>query len=183
MKKIFFVTTNPGKMREATGIGRRFGITFVQNSYDCFEVQSDNLGEVAGEAAKDSFAHLKTPLIVEDSGVFIDALKGFPGPYSAYVYKTVGTEGVLKLMEGLKDRKAVMRSSVAYADGKQIKLFNGEVSGIISDTKKGSEGFGYDPIFIPDGKAKTFAEDTAYKLQVSHRAKALRAFCEWFSKK
>jgi XTP/dITP diphosphohydrolase len=180
---VVFVTTNKGKMGEAVAIGKPYGIEFTQDNYDGFEIQSNSLEEVSLHCAEDAFNQIGEPLIVEDSGVFIDALKGFPGPYSAYVLKTIGLEGVLKLMEGVSNRSAVMRSAVVYTDGKQMKTFTGEVKGVISDTRRGSGGFGYDPVFVPEGREKTFSEDTEYKLKVSHRAQSIRKFCEWYAKK
>jgi len=182
MKEIVFVTTNPGKMGEAKAIGAEYGISFVQDEYDVFEVQSNDLSEVAIECAKDAWPLVKRPMIVEDSGFFVNALKGFPGVYSAFVLKTIGNSGILRLLEGAKDRSSAMRSAVAYTDGKETKLFTGEVKGDVSECCKGTTGFGYDPIFIPQGSGKTFGEDFAYKNKVSHRAKSIRAFCEWYSK-
>lgn len=181
--KIIFATTNLGKMVEAKAIGARYKVEFVQGNYEGFEIQSNDLEEIAVHCAGEAWEKLKKPLIVEDSGVFVDSLNGFPGPYSAYVFKTIGLDGVLKLMIGVKNRQAIMRSAVAYVDGKGIRTFTGEVKGVIADNRKGSAGFGYDPIFIPDGWKKTFGEDVNYKLKVSHRAQSLRKFCEWYSKK
>jgi XTP/dITP diphosphohydrolase len=180
--EIVFVTTNKGKMGEAIEIGREFGIEFIPNDYDTIEIQSHDTKEIAIESAKDAYDKIKQPLIVEDSGLFIEALNGFPGTYSAYVFKTIGLDGVMKTMQDVPDRKAVMKSAVAYTDGNEVKSFLGEVSGVIPDNEKGLNGFGYDPIFIPDGNDKTFGEDTEFKSKVSHRARSLRKFCEWYSK-
>ncbi len=177
--EIVFVTTNKGKMREAEEIGARYGITFVQNDCDVFEVQEDDLETVAVEAAKDVWPQVKKPMIVEDSGLFIEALGGFPGPYSAYAFKTIGLDGILRLMRGAKGREAVMKSAVAYTGGGALKTFIGETRGAISEEKRGGKGFGYDPIFIPVGHSKTFGEDPEMKNRVSHRAKSFTAFCEW----
>ncbi len=181
--EVVFVTTNPGKMWEATEIGKEFGIKFVQDKAAVDEVQSADLEEIAAKCAKDAWAQVKKPLIVDDSGVFVEALKGFPGPYSSYVYTTIGVDGVLKLLEGVKNRKALMRSVVAYTDGKTVTTFTGEVDGKIITEKRGKGGFGYDPVFVPAGAEKTFSEDDDYKMQVSHRARSIREFCEWVSKR
>lgn len=181
--RIIFVTTNPGKMGEAKEIGREFGIEFLQDRLDCTEIQADSTEDIAIESAKEAWKDIKKPLIVEDSGVFIKALGGFPGPYSAYVYKTIGTDGITKLMKGVRDRSAVMKSAVVYTDGKVMKTFLGEVKGDIPNKKRGKKGFGYDPVFVPEGRKRTFGEDPAYKNQVSHRAQALRRFCKWHSAK
>lgn len=177
--EIIFVTTNKGKLEEAKDIGAHYGIGFIPNNYDAYEPRSPDPVEIAVESAKDAYARIQKPLIVEDSGFFIDEFKGFPGTYSAYVFKTIGVEGVLKLMEGVEDRRATMVSAVAYTDGEQVKTFKGDVRGTVPDSQKGTSGFGYDPIFIPEGRGKTFGEDLDYKAEVSHRARSLRKFCEW----
>jgi XTP/dITP diphosphohydrolase len=126
---------------------------------------------------------------VEDAGLFIDALDGFPGPYAAYVYKTIHNSGILKLMKNLPDRKAKFQSVIAYCDEQTVcdpTCFEGEVKGEITPIERkeqGKSGFGFDPIFQPDGSKKTFAEMTIdEKNGCSHRAKAIRRFAEWYRK-
>jgi XTP/dITP diphosphohydrolase len=122
---------------------------------------------------------------VEDAGLFIEALNGFPGPFSSYVYKTIGTQGVLRLMRGIKNRNALFLSAVAFCKPKSDpQVFVGKVDGVITLKERGGYGFGFDPIFQPKGKKKTFAEmRRGEKNKFSHRAKALRNFAEWFNKK
>ena len=122
--------------------------------------------------------------MVEDAGLFIEALKGFPGPYSSYVYKTLGVQGILKLMEGVKRREAYFLSAIAYAEpGLEPKVFLGKVEGFIVPEARGSKGFGFDPIFQPKGSEKTFAEmGVEEKNRFSHRAKALSALAEWLKR-
>ena len=181
--EIVFVTTNRGKMGEAKEIGAHYGIEFIPNDYDAVEMRSSDPEEIAIGSAKDAYAKIKRPLIVEDSGLFIETLKGFPGTYSAFVFHTIGVNGVLKVMEHKVKRAATMKSAVAYTDGKSVKSFLGEVKGIVPKDSRGVSGFGYDPIFIPEGKDRTFAEDLDYKASVSHRAQSIRKFCEWYSNK
>jgi len=121
---------------------------------------------------------------VEDAGLFVEALKGFPGPYSAYVYRTLGTRGILKLMENVEDRAASFRSVVVFSSPEhQPVCFSGEVKGRISMEERGDSGFGFDPIFEPEaGDGRTFAEmTTEEKNRYSHRAEALRRFAKWYS--
>jgi XTP/dITP diphosphohydrolase len=126
---------------------------------------------------------------VEDAGLFIDALSGFPGPYAAYVYKTIHNSGILKLMENTADRHAKFQSVIAYCDQETIcepVCFDGEVKGEITTAERkeqGKSGFGFDPIFQPVGSPKTFVEMTiAQKNGYSHRAVAIRKFAEWYRK-
>jgi XTP/dITP diphosphohydrolase len=113
-------------------------------------------------------------------------LKGFPGPYAAYVYKTIGNKGLLRLMENAEERKAKFQSVIAFQSS-EVKVplcFEGEVLGEIARSERSgntSSGFGFDPVFKPAGSDSTFAEMTiAEKNEYSHRAKALRKFAEWY---
>jgi XTP/dITP diphosphohydrolase len=152
------------------------------------EIQSDSLEEIAKTSVVDAFKRCNLPLIVEDAGLFIDALNGFPGPYAAYAYKTIGNKGLLKLMESIENRKARFHSVIAYhsAELKSPICFKGEVAGEITREErigKRESGFGFDPIFKPAKSNKTFAEMTIVeKNKYSHRAQALRKFAEWYKK-
>jgi XTP/dITP diphosphohydrolase len=126
----------------------------------------------------------RLPVFVEDAGLFVDSLQGFPGPYSRYVYDTVGVDGILKLMKKIENRSAHFQSVIAFSSPEEQPVcFVGKVEGKISLQKQGTEGFGYDPIFEPlEGDGRTFAEmTTAEKNRFSHRAEALRMFAEWYS--
>jgi XTP/dITP diphosphohydrolase len=182
MKTVYFVTGNPGKVREAKAMFEKLGIDLQQLAYEYPELQSDDLEEIAKYGAKNAAMYLKKPIIVEDAGMFISALKGFPGPYSSFIFKCIGNEGILKLMKGVKNRNAQFTSVVGYCEpGKEAITFSGSVKGKISDEPRGKMGFGYDPIFLYHNK--TFAQmSTEEKNEVSHRCTALRKFAEWFCK-
>ncbi len=112
-------------------------------------------------------------IFIEDSGLFVEALRGFPGVYSAYVSKTIGYKGILRLMKGEENRKAYFKSVVCLKLKGEIKIFRGKVEGRIAEKARGRGGFGYDPIFIPEGSDKTFAEAPEIKNRASHRKRAL----------
>jgi XTP/dITP diphosphohydrolase len=185
---VFFATGNIHKFHEArsilTGLDIAVGMVRLKDT----EVQSDNLVEIAQASVLDVFKRYGLPAIVEDAGLFISALRGFPGPYAAYAYKTLGNRGLLKLMKNLEDRKAQFRSAIAYCDCTPCApvVFEGKAEGEITLAERvgiGKSGFGFDPIFKPDGSAKTFAEMTLEeKNGFSHRAKAVRKFAEWYKK-
>jgi len=126
------------------------------------------------------------PIFVEDAGLFIDALSGFPGPYAAYVYKTIHNSGILRLMENVADRHARFESVIAYCDQTLCEpvCFDGESKGEITTTERKQQGksaFGFDPIFRPTGSSKSFAEMTIEeKNGYSHRAMAIREFADWY---
>lgn len=168
---MLFVTGNPHKVKEAEEI---LGIKVRQKSIRLPEIRAETVEEVAKRKAEDAYKILRKPLIVEDSGLFIEALNGFPGVCSAYVFKKIGIKGILKLMEGFKNRRAEFRCAVGYVTSKGAKVFVGVAKGAIAQRAKGKEGFGYDPIFIPHGSKKTYAEGIGLKNLSSHRHNALK---------
>jgi XTP/dITP diphosphohydrolase len=184
MKKIYFITSNKGKLAEAQKKFSEIDIDVVQKNIGYPEIQAHSLEQVAVFGVEHVVNRLNQPFILEDAGLFIDALAGFPGVYSAYVYQTIGLDGVLKLMKDVKNRKAVFRSVFAYGKPDcKPELFIGECKGFISTVKRGSNGFGYDPIFIPINLDKTFAEmDISEKNSFSHRGKSLEKLIDFFKK-
>jgi len=182
----FFVTGNVHKFQEACDVLSRFNIATAMLNIEAVEIQDDDLKKIAQASASDAARKSDLPVFVEDAGLFINALNGFPGPYSQYVHRTIGTRGILKLMETIKQRDAYFRSAVAFC-GPQEKTeplcFEGRVDGKIIFEEKGSRGFGFDPIFEPlDGNGATFAEMSAEEKNLySHRAQALKRFADWFA--
>lgn len=178
---LLFVTSNPNKALEVRKILNKNGISFqhIDTSYQ--EIQSSSLKTIAAESVRCLYERLKTPLFLEDSGLFIEPLSGFPGPYSSYVYKTIGNSGVLKLMSNIANRTSRFESVVAYAENDHdIHLFSGIVLGRIADKKRG-KGWGFDPIFIPRNCDETYAEmGIESKQRVSHRYVAFTKFSKWF---
>jgi XTP/dITP diphosphohydrolase len=183
---IFFATNNLNKFDEARRVLAEYNVAVGMLRVKSLEVQSESLEDIAKASALDAFDKCRLPIIVEDAGLFIDALNGFPGPYAAYAYKTVGNQGLLRLMKNVKARSAHFESAVAYfsADLKSPVCFQGDVIGEITDEERrgsGRSGFGFDPIFKPLSSSKTFAEmGIAEKNEHSHRARALRKFAEWY---
>lgn len=177
MRELLFLTSNKHKVLEVSPIAREYGISLIPVENLKIEVQSEDLEEIARNSALIGYAILGKPVLVEDAGLFIEALNGFPGPYSSYVYKKLGVSGIIKLMEGVSDRRACFRSVAYIVDGDIIAKGVGEVCGFITESPRGSRGFGFDPIFTPGEIAgwRTFAEmDIDEKNIYSHRAKAVR---------
>ena len=180
----FFVTGNTHKFNEARLILAEYKVAAAMLKIEAVEIQDDNLESIAKASAIDAVKKCGLPIFVEDAGLFIEALNGFPGPYSSYVYRTIGTKGILKLMENVDKRDAYFQSVVAFSSPEEApKCFQGKVKGKISMEERGGSGFGFDPIFEPSGgRKKTFAEmATTEKNEYSHRAKALRKFAEWYT--
>ncbi|MEM2107144.1 MAG: XTP/dITP diphosphatase [Candidatus Bathyarchaeia archaeon] len=181
--RLLFVTSNMNKVHEAKSILGKFGIVFKHLNLKYPEIQAESLRVIASESAQYLYEKMNNPLFIEDSGLFIDALGGFPGPYSSYVYETIGNNGILKLMEGTMRRSARFESVVVYIDSpKNIHIFTGIVRGTISSRIRGQK-WGFDPIFIPEGKNQTYAEmGFDEKQMVSHRRIALEKFAFWILK-
>jgi XTP/dITP diphosphohydrolase len=186
-KVVFFATNNFHKFNEARRVLAQHKIAVGMLRVKALEIQSDSLSDIAQASAIDAFGRCNLPVIVEDAGLFINALNGFPGPYSAYVYKTVGNAGLLKLMEGVADRKATFQSVIAYYDGHGMPVcFEGEAAGKITSEEQRGNGksvFGFDPIFLPAGSSKVFAEMAIEEKNCySHRAKAISKLAKWCKK-
>lgn len=181
-KPVLFATSNRGKLEEARTILAPFEISVERIDAKGIEIQADTTGEVASFASRAASRELNRPVLVEDAGLFVDALGGFPGVYSAYAFKTIGTRGILALLEG-KPRGARFVSSAAFCEPSgEPKVFDGSARGEIAETPRGSGGFGFDPIFVPHGSELTFAQlSLEEKSRVSHRADALRKFGRWYS--
>jgi XTP/dITP diphosphohydrolase len=180
LARIAYVTNNPHKARESSSILRELGVEVEVVQVSTPEIQSDDITEVAKSRAEEAYKLLKRPVIVEDAGLFIDALNGFPGPYSSYVFKTIGVNGILKLMKGERRRAATFKSVVVFHDGKRMRVFVGQVRGRISFEPKGSS-WGFDPIFEPKGlKGLTYAQlPSEVKNKVSHRRRALEKLAQY----
>ena len=175
--KFTVVTSNENKAREVAAFFT--GVADVAHTFlEIPEFRDNDVGVIAEAKARYAWDVLRCPLIVDDTGFFVNALNGFPGPYAAYVLDTIGMEGVLRLLEGKEDRSAYFETAIAYADGEgRVRVFRGVVEGTVV-SPRGDGGFGYDPIFSVDGR--TFAERTiAEKALMSHRGRALAVFREF----
>jgi XTP/dITP diphosphohydrolase len=183
---VFFATSNSHKFHEARIILKDLDIAVGMLRMKDTEIQSYSLAEIAQTNALSVFKRCRLPVIVEDAGLFIENLNGFPGPYAAYVYQTIGNKGLLKLMKEVENRKARFSSAIAYCDNAAVvpEIFEAKVEGNLTSSERlgsGKSGFGFDPIFQPNGSAKTFAQMTIReKNTFSHRAKAVHKFAEWY---
>ena len=198
MRTVWFMTGNAGKVREAKHALEPLGFDVHQlrvDGIDIMEPQCDDLEIVAGEKLRQAQPYLpdsKDALLVEDAGLFVDGLDGFPGVYSAYVLRTVGCEGMLKLMKDNVNRGAEFQAVAALLLDGEVHLSKGICRGTLALHPSGHDGFGFDPIFIPDDfekegtnhstKGLTFADvDLSVKEQFSHRRKALDGLIELLS--
>ena len=179
LSELFFASSNEHKFQEAERILANLGMQINLFKTTLEEIQSNNLNDIAEKKAINAYDLIQKPVIIEDDGLFINSLNGFPGPYSSYVYDTIGNKGIMNLLENSKVRDAKFVSIIAYCDSDcDVKLFESSIPGKISSIiEKG--GWGYDPIFIPDGESKTYA-NVSDKDKFSHRSAALTKFSNWF---
>lgn len=183
MKQLVFATNNAHKLDEVRKIlGGKFDVLSLKE-IGCNDDIAETAETFEGNALiKARYIHDKYgyDCFADDSGLEIDALGGAPGVYSArYAGEAHDSEKnmakVLEQLQGIENRTARFRTVIALIlDGKEY-LFEGEITGRIIEERRGAGGFGYDPIFIPDGETRTFAEmDDAQKNGISHRARAVK---------
>lgn len=170
------MTSNPNKAREAAEI---LGVELKSVGLDLPELQALDVAQVAAAkaaAAREALGAPDSPILVEDSGLVVESWNGLPGALAKWFLKSVGNEGLLRMLSDEEDRsaRAVCAVAIALADG-SVRVFLGEVGGSIAPEPRGSGGFGWDPIFVPEGRTETYAELGPRKHQDSHRARALRA--------
>tara|TARA_B100000287_G_scaffold17769_1_gene17863 strand:+ start:267 stop:887 length:621 start_codon:yes stop_codon:yes gene_type:complete len=198
MRTVWFMTGNAGKVREAKHALEPLGFNVQQlviEGVDISEPQCDDLEIVARSKLEQAHLHLPNKndaLMVEDAGLFVDHLNGFPGVYSAYVLKTIGCDGLLRLMGEEPARGAEFQAVAALLLDGKVHISRGICRGVLAMNQSGSEGFGFDPIFVPDDvdidgdrhstNGLTFADvDLSIKEQFSHRRKALDGLIEQLS--
>ena len=174
--KPVFVTSNENKLREAAEI---LGVELDRAELEVPEIQSLDFGEVAAAKALSAREALGAPshlVIVDDSGLAIGAWGGFPGALTKWLMKSVGNAGLLRMLATEEDRSALAVCAVAVVDESgSVQVFWGVVEGEVSHESRGDGGFGFDPIFVPEGETRTYAEMGEEKSMDSHRARALWA--------
>ena len=191
-KELVFITSNKHKVKEIRALANSESkdITIAHLDYDYPEFQLDEIETVAEESVNyiRRYKPIKEekPFFIEDSGLTIPALNGFPGPFSAFVFNKIGNAGILKLMVDKKgeERRATFKTVVAFCESteKAPMLFVGTSEGRIAKAARGEGGFGYDPIFELEGANKTFAEmSTEEKNVVSHRGRAFRKLLDYIA--
>ena len=179
MKEIIFITGNENKIREAKQI---LGVDIISKNIDLRELQAVDLEDVIEEKLKHGYEILKKPVMVEDTGLFFNALNGFPGALIKMLIDRVGREGIFNILKGFDDKRVIAKCAIGFTnDGRNLKVFTGEVKGQVV-SPRGESGFGWDPIFQPDGYDKNFAEMSAEeKNAISHRFKALKKFKDYLN--
>ncbi len=180
MSELVFVTTNNGKFHSAERDLAKYGITLVQRNIEIPELRTYDFREIAKLKAVQAFQQVRSPLIVNDAGFFMNAYGGFPRTYVNFALETLGLEGIHKLFNGT-DRKCEFRQAVAYLEpGMDApEIFETHVPGTasmyISDVEKPNQWSPLWRIFVPQGQSKTLADmsDDEYNSWVSTRGKSV----------
>lgn len=174
LDELVFVTSNEGKRREAEAV---LGFALRHRGLDLVEPQSLDLHEVVQFKAAAAYEALGVSVLVEDTGLELLGLGGFPGPLIKWLLASVGPEGICRMARSFGDARAVARCLTCATDGDETVVGEGAVLGTIATELRGSGGFGWDPVFIPDdGGGLTYGEmDDDAKNAISHRRKAFVA--------
>jgi XTP/dITP diphosphohydrolase len=190
MKKICFATNNAHKLAEVQSIlGDRFEVQSLKDIGFEGELPEthETLEENSLEKAEFLFSQFKVPVFSDDSGLEVTALGGKPGVHTAHYAgdrnADKNMDKVLSELEGTNDRSGQFRAVVTYIDASGVQQFEGIIKGQVALEKIGKDGFGYDPIFIPEGYDQTFAELSAeVKNTMSHRKRSVEKLAQFLNK-
>lgn len=160
--KVTFITGNQGK---ADFLAKHLDYSICHQKIDLDEIQSLELGKIAEHKARQAYSVVKSPVLVEDVALVLEALGNLPGPFIKWFEESLGLDGFCQLADKLDNRRATVRVCFAYFDGNEIVLFNGELKGTISDKPRGKGGFGFDSVFIPSGSQVTLAQMNEEELE------------------
>lgn len=170
LSDLVVITSNENKLSE---INQILGTDHKVSTVDIPEIQSLNINEVIAAKAKASYKKIKKPVLVTDVSLEIESLGGLPGPFVKFFLKTLGAEKTVGLIKN-KNTRTKVTDAIAIYDGKLLKIFKGVASGHLVNKAKGTRGFGFDFVFVPDGYTKTYSQmSQEEKNKISHRAKAL----------
>lgn len=187
MKKLIYLTTNKNKIEEANEFFMKkygFNLEIMDPKFEILEIQAKTCSEVAAYSAKFASNKLNVPVLKSDSGLYIEALGGLPGPYNKYFDKQIGIEKFLDLMKNEKNRKARIEHCFAYCNpGEEPIVFSGGGTGQISLEAKGKRGRWHDKFYIPDGETKTLSElrEENYEYEASFWGDAKDQFAKWYT--
>jgi len=170
------VTGNAGKRREAARI---LGFEPAVEPLDLPEIQSLDVGEVLEAKGEAAWRHLGRPLVVDETSLELAALGGFPGPLVKWLLEAVGAAGLSRIAHALGETRATARCWLLFFDGERRLYGRGEVPGRLTPEPRGDRGFGFDPVFLPDGLEGTYAEiSEGEKDRLGHRGQAWRDLAE-----
>jgi non-canonical purine NTP pyrophosphatase (RdgB/HAM1 family) len=174
---ITFITGNPVK---AETLSRLLGYPVSHRRIDLVEIQSLDLREVVASKAREAFRAVQAPVLIEDSTLVFEAMGQLPGTLIKWFEQELGLEGLCRLADGYSSRAATGQVLYGLFDGTTLETFYGETRGQVADHPRGENGFGWDPIFIPEGYTRTRGEMTQQEQQESSMRKAALAKLQAF---
>ena len=189
MSKIVYLTTNKYKFREAEIVLKnKYGldVEIMNPDFEIYEIQAKTCAEVAAFSAKYAADKLNKPCLKSDTGLYLEALGGLPGPYNAYFDKQIGVEKFLELLKDQTNRKARLEHCFAYCEpGCEPIVFSGGGTGTIAYEPKGRVGRWHDFFFIPDGEEQTLSElrEINYEREAIYWGDAKDQFAKWYKDK
>ncbi len=176
LRDVALVTGNPNKIAEAR---RLCGIELEAVELELPEIQSLDLEEVLHAKGEEAYWRLRRPLIVEETGLELAALNGFPGPLVKWMLTAVGPEGITRVAHALGDTRATARCQLLLVDAETSLIAEGVTRGHLVLPPRGDGGFGWDPVFQPEEERRTYAEfPGAEKDRLGHRGRAWRHLLE-----
>ena len=175
--RLRFLSSNPNKIAEARAILTPAGFELVSVEKKLDEIQSGDVEFLVRDKCIKAFRLIGRPVFVEHTGLYIEALNGFPGGLTQVFWATLGAKRVSELF-GREDGKAVARTRIGYCDGRCVHQFEGEVSGSLATEPRGDPSQ-WDCVFIPEGSDETLAEMGERKNEISMRRKALDQFAAY----
>lgn len=179
MKDLVFITGNQYK---ADYLAKWLGHPVKHHKLDLDELQTLDVHEIVAHKASQAYKLLQQPVLVEDTTLTFHVLGRLPGTLIKWFLQELGPAGLCRLLDNLDDRRATATATFGLYDGKQLRLFEGMAKGEIAKRPRG-EGFGWNPIFIPENHSKTFAEMTDEEMQpLNHRGRALQKLHDFLTK-
>jgi len=176
---ITFITGNPAK---AKYLSDYFKLPVAHHKLDLVEIQSLDLEEIARHKVEEAFRQLQKPVLVEDVSLSFDALGELPGTLIKWFLTSLGNDGLCRLLEGYNNRSATASVVFALHDGTDVHFFKGSTRGTIVGSPRGDKNFGWDPIFVPEGQTRTWAEMSPdEKHETSLRKPALEQLAAFLS--
>lgn len=173
---ITFITGNEHK---AKYVSAWLGVPIEHKKLDLDELQTLDLHKLIDHKVKQAYDIVKAPVLIEDAQLVFRALGKLPGPFIKFFVEELGTDGIARMLHAFDDRSATGRICFALYDGREIRYFEGEMSGQIATEPRGMGGFGFDAVFVNDGYTKTRAEmseeeyaETSYRKQALDKLKA-----------
>ena len=179
MPSFVLVTGNLDKVAEAERI---LGFRPDHEPVDLPEIQSLDLSEVLDAKVREAYDRLGRPVVVEETGLYLDAMNGFPGPLVKWMLDAMGPEGIARSCRQMGDDGAEVRTALAFFDGRHMQVAEGVVRGRLAPEPRGEHGFGWDPVFMPETESRTYAElEPEAKDLLGHRGRAWKAFQDLFA--